>query len=182
MKKYNIKELTMIGLCAALMAVFSQISIPLPSGVPITLQPFAVVLISVLLEEKLGTLSILTFILIGAIGMPVFANFNSGFSAILGPTGGFLTGFLIMSFIIGAFSKSKNKKLIFIGAYLGLLANYVIGVLQLSFVLNVNIPEALIIGCYPYILKDLILSAVAVVIALKIKPIIRKELIKVVKV
>lgn len=181
MKKHNIKELTMIGLCAALMSVFSQISIPLPSGVPITLQPFAVVLLSILLEEKLGTLSILTFILIGAIGMPVFANFNSGFSAILGPTGGFLTGFLIMSFIIGTFSKSKNKKLIFIGAYLGLLANYVIGVLQLSFVLNVNIPEALIIGCYPYILKDLILSAVAVVIALKIKPIIKKELIKVVK-
>ncbi len=181
MKKSNIKELTMIGLCAALMAVFSQISIPLPSGVPITLQPFAVVLISVLLEEKLGTLSILIFIFIGAIGMPVFANFNSGFSAIIGPTGGFLTGFLIMAFIIGAFSKSKNKKLIFTGAYLGLLTNYIVGVLQLSFVLNVNIPEALIIGCYPYILKDLILTAVAVVIALKIKPIIKKEFTKVIK-
>lgn len=181
MKKSNIKELTMIGLCAALMAVFSQISIPLPSGVPITLQPFAVVLICILLEERLGTFSILTFILIGAIGLPVYANFNSGFSAILGPTGGFLTGFLIMAFIVGLFSKSKNKKLIFTGAYLGLIADYVVGVLQLALVLNVSIAEALVIGCYPYIIKDLILTAVAVVIALKIKPLIKKELTKVIK-
>lgn len=181
MKKSNIKELTMIGLCAALMAVFSQISIPLPSGVPITLQPFAVVLICVLLEERLGTLSILTFILIGAIGLPVYANFNSGFSAILGPTGGFLTGFLIMAFIVGLFSKSKNKKLIFIGAYLGLFTDYVVGVLQLALVLNMGIAEALVIGCYPYIIKDLILTAVAVVIALKIKPLIKRELTKVIK-
>ena len=180
MKKYTIKELTTIGLCSALLAVFSQISIPLPSGVPISLQPFAVVLISVLLERKLGTLSILTFLLIGAIGIPVFANFNYGFSAILGPTGGFLTGFLIMAFVIGSFAKSRNKKIIFTGAYLGLICDYIFGVLQLSLVLKVSIPEALIIGCYPYILKDLILTAVAVIIALKIKPTIKKELSKVV--
>lgn len=181
MKKTNIKELTMIGLCAALMAVFSQISIPLPSGVPITLQPFAVVLICVLLEGKLGSLSILTFILIGAVGMPVFANFHSGFSALLGPTGGFLTGFIFMALIIGTFAKSNKKKLIFAGAYLGLAIDYLIGVLQLSLVLNLSISEALIIGCYPYILKDLALTAAAVIIALKIKPVIKTELSKVVK-
>lgn len=181
MKRSNIKELTIIGLCAALMAVISQISIPLPSGVPITLQPFAVVLISVILEKKLGSLSILTFILIGTIGMPVFANFQSGFSALLGPTGGFLSGFLLMAFTIGAFARSKNKTLIFIGAYLGLFFDYIIGILQLSWVLNLSIPEALVIGCYPYILKDLVLTAVAVIIALRIKPSLNKELSKVIR-
>lgn len=181
MIKSNIKELTLIGLCAALMAVFSQIAIPLPSGVPITLQPFAVVLICVLLEEKLGTLSILTFILIGTIGIPVFANFHSGFSAILGPTGGFLTGFLVMAFIIGSFAKSNNKTFTFIGAYIGLAVDYILGILQLSVILNVGISEALVIGCYPYIIKDLILTALAVVIGFKIKPNIKKEMNKVLK-
>ncbi len=181
MKNTNIKELTIVGLCAALMAIFSQISIPLPSGVPITLQPFAVVLISVILEQKLGTLSILIFILIGAIGMPVFANFNSGFSAILGPTGGFLTGFLIMSYIVGSSSKSKSKAIIFLGAYLGLAIDYLVGVGQLSVVANLTIPQALVAGCYPYIVKDIILTAVAVTIGLKIKPIVTKELHKVIK-
>lgn len=180
MKHTNIKELTIVGLCAALMAIFSQISIPLPSGVPITLQPFTVVLISVILEQKLGTLSILTFILIGAIGMPVFANFNSGFSTILGPTGGFLTGFLLMSFFIGFSSKSKSKSIIFIGAYLGLALDYLVGVGQLSVVANLTIPESLVAGCYPYIVKDIILTAVAVIIALKIKPLVTKELHKVI--
>ena len=178
MQKFDIKELTIVSLCAALMAVFSQIAIPLPSGVPITLQPFAVVLIGVILEQKLGTISLLIFLLLGAIGLPVYANFSAGLSALIGPTGGFLSGFLFMVFIIGLFAKSKSKKLIFIGAYLGLFLDYVIGVLQLSIVLNVSIPEALAIGCYPYIIKDLLLTAVAVIIGLKIKPIITKDLKK----
>lgn len=181
MKNINIKEITMIGLCAAILSILSQISIPLPSGVPISFQPFAVVLISVILNKKIGTLAVLTYLLIGAIGMPVYSNFHSGFSYILGPTGGFLIGFLFMAFIIGLFSRSKSKLIVFIGAYIGLALDYLIGIIQLAFVLKVSIPEALVIGCYPYIVKDLILIAVAVIIALRIKPIISKELNKVVK-
>lgn len=178
MKNINIKEMTIIGLCAAILAILSQISIPLPSGVPISFQPFAIVLISVILNEKISTLSILTYLLIGAIGMPVYANFHSGFSAILGPTGGFLIGFLFMAFIIGLFSKSKSKLIVFTGAYLGLALDYLIGVIQLAFLLKVSISEALVIGCYPYIVKDLILTALAVIIGLRIKPIISNELNK----
>lgn len=181
MRQSNIKELTVIGLCAALMSIFSQISIPLPSGVPITLQPFAVVLISILLEEKLGTLSILTFILIGTLGLPVFSNFHSGFSAIVGPTGGFITGFLAMAYIVGLSSKSKSKIIIFIGTYLGIAVVYLVGVSQLSIVNKLTIPEALVAGCYPYILKDIILTSVAVILGLKIKPLVTKELQKVIK-
>lgn len=172
----SIKELTLVGMGAALMSIFSQISIPLPIGVPITLQAFAVVVIAVVLEQKLATLSLLIFTLVGSIGVPVFANFNQGVRVLLGPTGGYIIGFILMAFVIGYASKSNTKWKIFIGTYIALMLAYVVGVAQLSVVANLTLSQALAGGFYPFIIKDLVAVGLAVMIALPIKKTVKKEL------
>ena len=108
-KKTNSKvtDIVYIGLSAAIIAVCSWISIPLT--VPITLQTMGVVLISGLFGAKRGTLSTLLYILIGAIGVPVFSGFKSGFGVLLGSTGGYIIGFIFTALIVGIVSDKTNK-------------------------------------------------------------------------
>jgi biotin transport system substrate-specific component len=176
--KLSIKELTLVGMGAALMAVFSQIAIPLPIGVPVTLQAFAVVIIAIVLEQKLAVLALFIFTLVGSIGVPVFANFNGGIRVVIGPTGGYLIGFIIMGFIIGAASKTNNKWIIFASVYAGLIVDYIIGVTQLALVAKLSLAQALAGGMYPFVIKDVIAVGLAAVVALQIKRIVRKELVK----
>lgn len=95
--KITTKDIVGVGMFAAVLAVLSQISIPMPSGVPITLQTFAVALAGVVLAWKLGTASVLVYILLGAVGVPVFAGFTGGAQALVNYTGGFIWGFLGMA-------------------------------------------------------------------------------------
>ena len=87
------QELARAALFAALIAICSWISIP--TAVPFTLQTFAVFLALGVLGGKLGTLSVAVYLLLGAVGLPVFAGFQGGLGALLGATGGYLAGFLL---------------------------------------------------------------------------------------
>nr|WP_307989608.1 biotin transporter BioY [uncultured Niameybacter sp.] len=171
-KKLSTKELVIVGLGAALMGVFSQLSIPIPT-VPLTLQVFGAIILAVILESKLATLSMIVYTLIGGIGIPVFANFNRGFNVIVGPTGGYILGFILLAYIVGKVAEQKNKSILIIGTYMGLILQYMIGTLQLKMVLNMSFGEAMIAGVYPFILKDLILTGVALVVALQVKKQVR---------
>ena len=166
--RLSVREMIMVGVGAALMAVFSQLSIPLPS-VPLTLQVFGVVIISVILGKKLGTLSIIIFMLLGAIGLPVFASFTGGLNIITGATGGYIIGFVFMAFIIGYFIEKDKRPLVFIGAYLGLAVDYIFGVIQLKLLMGLTLEGALVAGLYPFIIKDLILAALGIMVALSIR-------------
>lgn len=76
--RISVKSMVMVGMFAAFLAVMSQISLPMPTGVPITIQVFAVALVGVVLGWKLGLAAVVVYILIGAVGAPVFANFQGG--------------------------------------------------------------------------------------------------------
>lgn len=166
----SIKEITLVGMCAALMAIFSQLSIPLPfTSVPVTLQVFGLVILAVIVGAKVGTLSLIIYVIIGAIGLPVFANFHSGFGVLIGPTGGYIIGFVIMAFLIGYASSKKNKIILFTVSYLGVLIDLILGTIQLKVVTGMTVNAALIAGLYPFILKDLITVSIAVIIGLKVK-------------
>lgn len=173
--KLATKEITVVGLGAALMGVFSQLSIPFPT-VPLTLQVFGAILLAVILEAKLATLTMVIYTLIGAIGIPVFANFSSGISVIIGPTGGYITGFIVLAFVIGKAAKQNNKGILVINAYIGLILQYAIGTFQLKKVMDLTLQEAMIAGVYPFILKDLILTGIAIGVALQVKKPIRSVL------
>ena len=90
--KNPIRRTVMTGVMAALLAVMSQISIPLPVGVPITLQTFAVALCGYLIGPALGTLAVVVYLALAAVGVPVLAGFSGGVGAFMGMTGGFLWG------------------------------------------------------------------------------------------
>ena len=101
MNSNKTKDLTTIALMAALTAIMAQIAIPMPSGVPMTLQTLAVTLAGVILGAKGGALSMLVYLLLGAVGVPVFSEFCGGLGILVGPTGGFLISFPLMAFIVG---------------------------------------------------------------------------------
>ena len=94
--KKTAAEIAKIAICVCIIAVLSQISIPFPSGVPLTFQTFAVAFCAWFLGLKNGMIACLCYLAAGACGVPVFAGFNAGIGAILGPTGGFLWGFILL--------------------------------------------------------------------------------------
>jgi len=165
------RELTLVGLCTALMAAFSQITIPLPfTPVPMTLQTFGIVLISVLLEYKLSSITLIIYILLGAIGLPVFSGFHGGFSVITGPSGGYLLGFILLAFFVGYGSYKKNKFLLYTLSLLGLIIDLVLGAIQLKYVTSISTNAAIVSGILPFIIKDTITVCIAIIIAYEIKP------------
>ncbi|MCI1977771.1 MAG: biotin transporter BioY, partial [Liquorilactobacillus nagelii] len=97
----KIKRLVLDGMLLAVMIICSQLTIPLPL-IPITLQTFAVGIIASLLPLVDGFQVILIYILMGAVGLPVYAGFSSGVAVFLGPTGGYLVSFVIYQLITAA--------------------------------------------------------------------------------
>ena len=99
MQKTNFKtlDLCMIGVVTAVIVIMAQISIPMPLGVPMTMQTFAITLAGIILGSKKGAVASLIYVLLGAVGVPVFANFSGGYQLLVGPTGGFIISFPIMA-------------------------------------------------------------------------------------
>ena len=87
--KISIQDICSIAIMTAITVVLAQISIPMPLGVPMTMQTFAVTLAGIVLGAKRGAISMIIYVLLGAIGVPVLANFSGGFQHLIGPTGGF---------------------------------------------------------------------------------------------
>ena len=151
-------------------AVLAQISIPFPGGVPLTLQLLSVSLCGILLGSKKGFISILVYVILGAIGLPVFAGFTGGFQYIIGYSGGFLVSFPIVALIIGLISeRTNNMVFIFLSAILGLLINYTVGSLVFSLVTNSSIMAAISACVIPFIFTDLVKILIATVIGVKLK-------------
>ncbi len=170
----KVKTMVMVAMFAALLTVLSQIAIPMPSGVPVTLQTFAIALTGVILGYKLATESVAVYILLGAVGLPVFSNFNSGLSAILGYTGGFIWGFLALAFLCGVGSANKNKMIGFLFGLVGLLICHLLGILQFSVLMKMDVIKSMLLVSVPYLIKDVI----SIVLAFILGGQIRKRLIK----
>ncbi|PLV56908.1 biotin transporter BioY [Thermotoga sp. SG1] len=162
------RELVKAGIFTALIAVGAWISIPI-GPVPFTLQVFFVFLSAYILGKKYGTLSIAAYVLLGAIGLPVFANFKGGAQVLVGPTGGYLFGFILGGFVIGLLSeKRENFVWYLVSGLSGLGIIYVLGVFVLNFYVH-DIKKAVALGFAPFIWFDLIKLVVAAVIALRLK-------------
>lgn len=153
-KRMATKTMVMTGLCAALTAVMSQIAIPLPSGVPVTLQTFAVALAGSVLGWKAGGISTAVYILMGCVGMPVFSNFSGGLGIIAGKTGGFIMGFLFMSMLCGVGAKQKSRVLGIGFGMLGLVIVHLLGILQFSVLTGMKPLQASFLVSLPYLIKD----------------------------
>ncbi|WFR56958.1 biotin transporter BioY [Anaerocolumna sp. AGMB13025] len=174
-KKITTKELTLIGLMTAITCILGPLSIPLPfSVVPITFTNLAIYFTVFLLGWKKGTISYLIYLLIGFVGVPVFSGFSGGPGKLMGPTGGYLIGFILLAVISGLFiEKFKGKLYMYtLGMVLGLLTTYLLGTAWLSFQLELSFQQGLLMGVIPYIPGDILKIAAALLLG----PVLRKHI------
>ncbi len=183
-------KIAMVGLMTSITCILGPISIAVPfSPVPISLGLFGILLTTALLGVKSGVLSYALYILLGLVGLPVFSGFTSGVGVLLGPTGGYLMGYLAVSSCSGMFyrpqsrqqsmpiSTAHNKSAYLLqgaGMACGLLICYILGSLWLARFMNISFGNALLIGALPYIPADLI----KLLLALWLGRLLRGRLVK----
>ncbi|MBQ6358158.1 MAG: biotin transporter BioY [Clostridia bacterium] len=169
------KDLALVGLFAALMAVCAWISIPV-GPVPVTLQTFAVFLAAALLGSKRGTLAVLVYILLGVVGLPVFARFST-----LNPvTFGYVLGFLPLGMLTAAAEKLFPKKAFALplGMVLGLLVCYLVGTVWFYYVMHFrgteySIGKILSVCVTPFLLPDLVKLGAAYLLSRKLSKVVK---------
>ena len=155
-KTYN---LVSCGVMTALIAVLSQISIPLPSGVPITLQTFVIALAGFFLGSGFSAVSVAAFIVLGAVGLPVFSGFKGGLSVLTGLTGGFIFGFILLAVFCGL--KRDKLWLNIIFSVIGLALCHLCGTIQYMLLANMEFIPAFLLVSAPYLIKDIISIGIA---------------------
>lgn len=156
-------------------AAGAYIMIPLPL-VPITLQTLFLNLAAALLGSSLGALSQVVYVLIGIIGLPVFAGGKAGFGVLFGPTGGYLIGFIISAYVVGKLIEIRESPGFVWTAcamVIGMIVIYTCGVTQLSIFAKRSVGEAVAVGALPFLIGDGIKILAAVFLSLKLKNIIR---------
>lgn len=161
---FNLRMTVYCALFTALIIIGGYISIPIPVGpVPIVLADFFVMVTGLFLGAKYGLISTVLYLALGALGLPVFAGGSAGLAVLVGPTGGFLFGYLLVVSSIG-FISSKGKPSIItnmIALVVGNILLYVIGVPWLKFQMNISWPAALAAGLTPFIAGIVIKIVVA---------------------
>jgi biotin transport system substrate-specific component len=172
------REMVAAAMFAALTAILAQISVPLPfSPVPITFQVLAVCLAAAILGSRLGALSQLIYVVMGAIGMPVFAGGTSGLQRLAGPTGGYILSYIIAAFIIGIIVEKFRPALIntFLAMLAGLVIIYAMGMTQLSIVTGMDLKAAFMAGVAPFIGMDIIKIAAGSYVAYSVRTVLLKQ-------
>lgn len=173
----NTKKIALIGLMTAVICVLGPISFPLPiSPVPVSLGIFGILLAVYLLGMKWGTVSCTAYLLIGLAGLPVFTGFSGGPGKLLGPTGGYLIGYIFLALIAGAFIGKWPARLPLhlLGMTLGVAVCHLFGALWLGYLMKCSFLEALWLGSIPYIPAEMVKIAVA----LGLGSVIRRRLMK----
>ena len=167
------QKITRVALMAAVTAVAAQIAIPLPfSPVPFTFQVLAVVLSGLMLGPYQGALSQGVYVLIGAVGIPVFAEFSGGLGKISGPTGGYLLSYPVAAALAGLAARSmrdapRRRALLtgFLWGCAALLSIYALGAAWLSAVAGLPPAVAVAQGVAPFVVFDLVKVGLAAVVA-----------------
>ena len=167
----SIRGMIYAAMFGAVTAVGAFIIIPLPP-VPITLQTLFTALSGALLGGALGALSQVVYVLLGIIGLPVFAGGKAGLGVLFGPTGGYLIGFIAGSYVIGKIIEVKKEAGLFrivLAMVVGFLVLYALGVLQLSIVAKLSFAKALSAGMIPFLIGDAVKIVVATFVTLKLR-------------
>ncbi len=173
MKKifFNIREICLIGLTTAIICIVAPLSFPLPSGIPMTLQTFVITIAAIVLGAKCGAIATLIYVLLGAIGLPVFSNFTGGWQTIVGPTGGFILSFPIMAYLIGLGIdyRSRYKFSLFLGILLGNVVNLILGTIVFCFLGKISFLTGITTCVLPFLPITIIKMVLAFIIGLKVK-------------
>ena len=169
-KSKRLRILLNCSLFAAVTAILAQVEIPLPL-VPISGQTLAVGIAATILGSRQGALAMVCYAAIGAIGLPVFAGFSGGPQVLLGPSGGYIFGFIAAAFITG-FILEKTKFTIPIAMLAntaGMFVTLFFGTIQLKFVLDLSWGAAIAAGVYPFLVVGFIKAFLASWIGINVR-------------
>ena len=176
--KLSVKEMVFIAMFAVIIAVCSWISIP--TTVPFTLQTFGIFCAVGMLGGKRGSLAVLVYILLGAVGIPVFAGFSHGIGALLGATGGYIIGFLLLAMTYWLMTSLLGEKLhvVIAAMVLGLLICYAFGTIWFMIVYAKNneavgLWTALGWCVFPFIIPDLLKMVLAILLTKRIGKLVK---------
>lgn len=168
------RDMCYVALFTALIAIMAQISIPMPAGVPLTLQTLAIPLAGLILGPRRGTLSTVIYVLIGAAGVPVFAGLKGGMGVVLGMTGGFLVSFPIMALLAGL-GIAKGKTGMWLGLILGAVINYAVGTVWFMVIAHTGAAAALTACVIPFIPTAILKLVLAGLIGMMLRGVLIKN-------
>jgi len=164
------------SLMAALTAVGAYIQVPI-GPVPIVLSTLFVLLAGLLLGSRWGLASMGLYLVVGAIGMPVFAGGRGGLAHFLGPTGGYLLGYVLSAWVTGLISEHSRGLLIIeiFAVLIGSLAIYSLGVPWLKMVTQMTWSKTLMMGMVPFLIGDAVKASVALALSRALRPVLRRQ-------
>jgi len=168
-KRLSVRDICFIGIFTAVIAVCAQISIPMPYGVPLTLQTFAVMLAGIILGAKKAAIALVVYLLLGSVGAPVFTQFGGGFYRVIGPWGGFLMSYPFMAFVAGLGSDTGKKYCIAICLAASAILNLSAGMFWYAFINEVGLTEAFAAAFAPFIIVESIKMALAFSVGLPVR-------------
>jgi len=172
--KMQVRDICLTGMFTALIVVCSQLSIPMPAGVPMTLQTFIIPLAGIVLGAKRGTIATCIYLLLGAVGLPVFAGFSGGFGILFGITSGFLLSFPPLALFAGLGSRYDNKVKTAAGLILGAVLNYTAGMVMFAALTGTGIGYAFTACVLPFIPTAVIKIVLAEIVGLQMKKTLRR--------
>lgn len=177
MLKLSVREIAYIAIGIALITVCSWISVPMT--IPFTMQTFAVCLVTALLGLKGGLWTVAGYILLGAVGIPVFSGFRGGPGALLGTTGGYIVGFLFTALTVGMTVQRKGRKLpvLVLSMAAGILLCYTFGTAWFMLVYSrgtgpISLGTALGWCVLPYLIPDGVKVVLAALLTRRLHPLI----------
>ena len=178
-KNTKIKTITItkVALSTAIICILGPLSIVLPiSPVPISLGILGIFFAVYVNGWLWGTVSCLLYLLLGFVGVPVFTGFTAGVGKLLGPTGGYMIGYIFLSLIAGLFISKFEKKipLHILGMVLGTLSCYALGTAWLAISLKMSFAAAFMAGVVPFILADAVKMAIAIAVGIPVRNAIGK--------
>lgn len=162
-KRVSTSTITMVALMAAVLCVLAPFSIPV-GPIPISLATFGLYLAVIILGGKRATIVCLMYLLIGFVGLPVFSGFTGGPAKLLGPSGGYLFGYLLLTVVAGWFvDKFPGKRgMCLLGLVLGTTACYTVGTAWLAVQMELSFGAALAVGVVPFLIGDMVKITMAV--------------------
>lgn len=177
MKNFKTFDLVICALFAALSGILSQTMIPIGT-VPINLTHISIFVAAGLLGAKRGFISQFIFVLLGAIGMPVFSGLSGGAGVLVGPTGGFIFGYLacvlVTGLIIDRFGKSV--KILFLSMLVGIIVTYVFGISWFVYNTKLDLAKSLSICVFPFLPGDFLKIVVSTILVNRLYPLLKRKL------
>jgi len=167
-----LERVLVVGASVALLVAAARVAFPLVgTPVPVTLQPVAILTLSVLLGGRWAAVTLGTYLLVGAVGFPVFSNGGAGVAWLMGPTGGYLAAFPVAAFLVGSMVRPSNSWRAILGA--GLLGLAVIlfgGVAQLTVISGGDVQNAVALGLMPFVPGAVLQAAIAASLVRLLRP------------